>query len=315
MILTDSVKPPTTFPFDSRELRAFVVLVQCGSFTKAARELSLSQSAVSHSIKALEADAGCRLLDRMGKKVCLTLAGEQLLRYSEKILADMDAARSALALLNKWGHARLRLAANATACQHILPAVFRQFKREFPKAIIQLETVDTAGAVDLLREKQVDLAVGLQSSRTADFAFHRLFADELAFVLTPDHPWIATGSGPVDVGRQNYIFYRRHSHTSQLLQEYFLQARLSLNIVAELGSMEGIREMAKLGLGIAFLPPWMIADELREKTLAQLPLGPRKLRRVWGALSRAEEPLNIAQDTFLKLCRRQCERLAGNSLD
>jgi len=300
-----------TIPFDSRELRAFVILARCGSFTKAARELSLSQSAVSHSIKALENDAGCRLLDRMGKTVSLTLAGEQLLRYSEKILADMDAARTALTQLGKWGHSRLRLAASATACQYLLPPVLRQFKRDFPKAIIQVETVDTPDATQLLRDKRVDLAIAFQSVQTAEFNFHLLFTDELAFALAPDHPWIATGSGPVDVPRQNYIFYRRSSHTAQLIQEYFQRSEMTLNTVVELGDMEAIKQMAKLGLGIAVLPRWMIDKELRQKTLAALPLGPRKLRRVWGALWRRDHPLNVAQDTFVKSCHRWCERLAS----
>ena len=65
-------------PFDSRQLHAFVILARTGSFTQTARELFLTQSAVSHSMKALETDVGCRLLDRLGKKVLLTQAGEQL---------------------------------------------------------------------------------------------------------------------------------------------------------------------------------------------------------------------------------------------
>ena len=73
-------------PFDSRQLQAFVILARTGSFTITAREMFLTQSAVSHSMKALENDAGCRLLDRVGKKVILTQAGEQLLKHAEVVL-------------------------------------------------------------------------------------------------------------------------------------------------------------------------------------------------------------------------------------
>ncbi|MFN9958300.1 MAG: LysR family transcriptional regulator, partial [bacterium] len=66
-------------PLDSRQLHAFSILARTGSFTQTARELFLTQSAVSHSMKSLETDVGCRLLDRVGKKVSLTQAGEQLL--------------------------------------------------------------------------------------------------------------------------------------------------------------------------------------------------------------------------------------------
>src|SRR5262245_51001426 len=73
------------FPLDSRQLRAFSVVARTGSFTQAARELHLTQSGISHSMRALENDIGCRLLDRLGKKVALTQAGEQLLQHTNRI--------------------------------------------------------------------------------------------------------------------------------------------------------------------------------------------------------------------------------------
>src|SRR3989442_10686121 len=83
-------------PLDSRQVRAFSVLARTGSFTQAARELHLTQSGISHSMKALESDVGCRLLDRMGKRVVLTQAGEQLLHHATKILQEMENARESL---------------------------------------------------------------------------------------------------------------------------------------------------------------------------------------------------------------------------
>ena len=86
----------TNNPLDSRQLRAFLLLSRKGSFTAAAKELHLTQSAVSHSVKALEEDVGCRLLDRVGKKVLLTQAGETFLQHVEKILSGMNTAREAI---------------------------------------------------------------------------------------------------------------------------------------------------------------------------------------------------------------------------
>ena len=111
---------------DSRQLRAFCVLARTGSFTETARELHLTQSGISHSMKALEGDVGCRLLDRLGKKVLLTQAGEQLLQHAQKILQEMESAREMLGRLGKWGRGRLRLGASTTACQHLIPTVLRE---------------------------------------------------------------------------------------------------------------------------------------------------------------------------------------------
>src|SRR5205807_3345547 len=93
-------------PLNSRQIRAFSVLARTGSFTQTARELHLTQSGISHSMKALERETGCRLLDRLGKKIVLTHAGEQLLHHANKILQEMENAQEALTHLGKWGRGR-----------------------------------------------------------------------------------------------------------------------------------------------------------------------------------------------------------------
>src|SRR2546430_3673140 len=176
-------------PLDSRQLRAFATLARTGSFTVAGMELDLWQCAVSHSMKALEQDVGCRLLDRLGKKVLLTQAGEQLLHHAQKILSEMSQARESLRQLGKWGRARLRVGASTTACQYILPAVLREFKESFPQCLINVEPGDTPEAIALLRENRIDLALALQPKNEEKMEFVPLFTDELVFLMSPVHPW------------------------------------------------------------------------------------------------------------------------------
>jgi DNA-binding transcriptional LysR family regulator len=91
-------KKPT---IDSRQVLAFVELARCGSFTAAAKQLFLTQSAVSYAIKALEDDLGFRLVDRSSRRVSFTPAGQQFLRHAEKILREMELARAHLVALAK----------------------------------------------------------------------------------------------------------------------------------------------------------------------------------------------------------------------
>ncbi len=88
---------------DSRKLLAFVTLARCGSFTQTARELFLTQSAVSHAIKSLEDDLDRRLFDRLGRKARLTPAGTRLLVHADRILAEMQTARAELVALEPAG--------------------------------------------------------------------------------------------------------------------------------------------------------------------------------------------------------------------
>src|SRR5580765_4260445 len=290
-------------PLDSRQVRAFCVLARTGSFTQAARELHLTQSGISHSMKALEGDVGCRLLDRMGKRVLLTQAGEQFLQHATKILQEMESARESLGHLGKWGRGRLRLGASTTACQHIIPTVLREFKESFPEHTITIEPGDTPELVASLLRHRIDLALSLEPSNEPQLEFHPLFTDDLQFVVAALHPWAKAGRVErSEIPRQNYILYRKHSLTFRLIEEYFLREHMVLNTVIEMGSMEATKEMVKLGIGVSILARWIARREIEDGSLIPFPLGPRKLQRRWGILQFRGKRLNLAEETFIGLC-------------
>lgn len=297
-------------PLDSRRLQQFSVLARTGSFTQTARELHLTQSGISHSMKALEHEAGCRLLDRLGKKVVLTQAGEQLLQHAEKILTEMWAAKDSLASLGKWGKGRLRLGASTTACQHLIPPVLREFKESFPDHVITLEPGDTPALVDALLHHRIDLALTLETEGESQLQCHSLFEDELAFMVSPIHEWARNGRvDRADIPRQNYILYRKSSVTFRLIEEYFRREQMVLNTVLEVGSMEATKELVKLGLGVSILAPWVAKQQLEDGSLVSLPLGRKKLSRRWGILQWAGRRLNLGEETFIGLCREACVAL------
>ncbi|HXT10340.1 MAG TPA: LysR family transcriptional regulator [Candidatus Angelobacter sp.] len=294
-------------PLDARQIRAFCVLARTGSYTQAARELHLTQSGVSHSMKALESDVGCRLFDKLGKKIVLTQAGEQLLQHATKILQEMENAREALAHLGKWGRGRLRLGASTTACQYILPTVLREFKESFPDHNITIDPGDSPAMVASLLRQRIDLALALEVENEPQLEFHPLFNDELQFIMAPMHPWAqARRVERVEIPRQNYILYNKASITFRLIDGYFRHEDVVLNTVIELGSMEAIKELVKLGLGVSIVSPWIAREEIEEGSVVALPLGRRRLRRRWGILHWRGKRLNLAEETFMGLCEAAC---------
>ena len=297
-------------PFDSRQLQAFVILARTGSFTITAREMFLTQSAVSHSMKALENDAGCRLLDRVGKKVILTQAGEQLLKHAEVVLREMTAARDEIEQLGRWGRGRLRIGATATLCTSLLPAVLREFKESFPHSHIQVEPGDSQDLVGRLEEQRIDLALILSDAADSRFELVPIFSDELAFITDPLHPWAALGIPPrAEIAKQKLIIYRKSSQTFRMVDDYFRDEDIVLNTVMELGSMEAIKELVKLGLGVSIVAPWVVQRELEERSLVALPLGRRKLKRDWALAYWRGRRLTLAEETFVGLCRSAVENL------
>ncbi len=290
-------------PLDSRQLRAFRVLARTGSFTQTARELNLTQSGISHSMKALETEIGCRLLDRLGKKVVLTQAGEQLLQHAEKILSEMESARESLGHLGKWGKGRLRLGASTTACQHIIPPVLREFKESFPAYAISIDPNDTRGMVSALLQHRIDLALSLDPGNEPQLEFHPLFTDELFFLAGTQHPWaLAGGVNRAEIPKQSFILYSKNSVTFRLVEDYFRRDDMVLNTVIEVGSMEATKELVKLGLGVSILAKWVARKEIEEGSLVVLPLGRRKLQRRWGILRWRGRRLSLAEETFIGLC-------------
>jgi LysR family transcriptional regulator, low CO2-responsive transcriptional regulator len=289
---------------DSRQLRAFCVLARTGSFTATARQLSLTQSAVSHAMKTLEHDIGCRLLDRSGQKATLTEAGEALLPSAEKIIREMTRVRQEIGRLSKWGRAHLSLGASTTACQYLIPAVLREFRESYPDCVITIQPGDGPASIELLRADRIDLAICLQPSREPQMEFRPLFVDELQFILSPLHPWAKTGKVVrEEIGRQNYVLYDKASFTYQAIDRYFAAENILLNTSIELGSMEAIKELVKAGLGVSILAPWVAQKELTRRSLVALPLGKRKLRRHWGIVCRKGRRLNLPEETFIGLCK------------
>jgi DNA-binding transcriptional LysR family regulator len=247
----------------------------------------------------------------MGKKVLLTQAGETLLHYAEKILQEMNTARGALEHLGKWGRGRLRVGASTTACQHILPAVLRKFKDEFPQTLITIEPGDTSQGLELLRSHRVDLVIVIEPNNDEPLDFHPLFSDDLAFIVGPEHPWAALGQAARDeIPKQNYILYNKESYTFRLIEQYFRAENIVLNTVIEFGSMEAIKELVKLGLGVSIIAPWIAARELQEKSLVALPLGKRKLKRNWGIVHWRNRRLTLAEETFIGLCKTAAASLS-----
>lgn len=301
-------------PLDSRQLRAFVTLANTGSFTRTGKDLFLTQSAISHAIKSLEEDVGCRLFDRVGKSVALTPAGEQLLHHAKGILDEMTQAREALERLGKWGRTHLRLATSEAACEALLPNVLVQQKEKYPHCQVTVASADMTEAIELLHNGHADLVLSLEPGPEAGVEFIPLFSDELLFLVSAQHPWAATRQVVrEEIPTQPYILYSRSSYTSRLVEGYFRHEDMTLLKMMEVGSMSAIREMVGRGLGVSILAPWVAREDIASGKLVALPLGRRKLTRNWGVLHRRGRRLSLSEEEFVTLCRREGAQLGGGS--
>jgi len=288
---------------DLRQLRAFHSLAETRSFTGAAQRLYLTQSAVSHSIKALENSLECKLFDRAGKLATLTAQGRILLKRSERIFQEMQSAAEELSDMNSWGHGKLRIAATMTMCQYLLPSVLHEFGDCFPDCDIRIEAGDTEEILELLQEGEIDIALGLRLPRQTRYEYRNLFEDELSLIISPTHPWASKKRlTREDMEKERFIVYSRNSYTFRLVENYFDKQGISLNSPLELGSMEAIKEMAKIGLGIAVVAPWIASEEISQGILSQRIISKPRLTREWGLFFNKGKTLSLAEETFSGIC-------------
>lgn len=297
---------------DSRQLLAFKTLAETGSFTQAAKQLNLTQSAVSHSIKALEEDLGTPLINRLGRRIHLTQAGDVFLAAAERIFRQMQNVRAELNSLGKWGAGRLRVGAGTTACQYILPTVIREFRQTFPDCQLSIVPNDAKELIEMLRGNEIDLALTLEPVSQDDIVHQTVFEDTLHFAVSPSHPWAGRKNIPLnEVGEQTFVIYSKRTYTFDMLRRYFRTEGHEPAHVIELGSMEAIKELVKIGIGVGVIAPWVAQKEVQEKSLHLIGMGKKKLTRTWGVCNVKGRKLTLMEETFIGLCESVCDCLDG----
>ncbi len=287
-----------------RSLKMFCAVAETGSLVAAASKLHLTPSAISHGLKTLETQLGCRLFERAGKRMLLNQAGEQLLAQVRPPMAALEAAAQSLKHLGKWGQTRLRIGATATASQYILPGVIRELKKSQAQLALQVESGDMPGMLELVRANKIDLALGVTPDSHGGLDLQPVFRDELMFVFAPSHPWAA--GRPItrdELRTQPLILYKHSSYTVRAVDDYFRKLNLVPSAIMEIASIEAIKELVKLNLGVSVLAPWAVGKDLARGSLRMRPVGPQPLRRQWVIASLAGRRLSLVEENFCRLCR------------
>jgi LysR family transcriptional regulator, low CO2-responsive transcriptional regulator len=288
-------------PFDSRQLRVLYTLSTEPSLSATARKLHLTQSAISHALKNLEADAGMTLVERGERGAQLTQAGQALAQRAEAIFYEMELAREQLARLKNWGTQRLRFGASSTACQYLLPAVLSRFSSQNPKCKVEVSAGDSSSRLAALRAGDLDLAIITHTGMDADdLSFIQLMREELCLVAPP----------MVSVNKKlAFIGYQKTSSLSQDALLWFdLAQRPRPEPRMELESLEAIKAMVKLGQGYAVLPYWVVRAEEEAKELLVERL-PEPLHRIWSLVMRRSHRPNLSEESWIKLCLNEAQQL------
>ena len=292
-------------PLDSRQLNAFVILAKNGSYTETASQLFVTHSAISHAMRALESSVGCRLLSNMNKKVMLTEAGEALLQHAQRVLEEMKRARMTLTELNKWGSRRLRIMAEAPLGRHFLTGVLVEFHRKMPRVQVSVELLNYCDAGALLGAGRTDIVFCERPPWDDRFEFIGLFADNFHIVVNPAHHWAVNGMITAsELTTAPFILHRTLGESQRMVTDYLANRNVILNTVAEMNSLDAIKDFVRQSEALTILPTWAVRRELREGSLTALPLGSKRVEQTWGFAHWRHRPSSHAEASLLELCRR-----------
>ena len=286
---------------DTRQLRAFSVLARCGSFTEAAVDLHLTQSAVSHSIKALEDDLGARLFLRSGRKLLLTPSGHELLGHADAILRRMMTARDALSAMEKSPRGKLRIGCSTAAAQYLLLMILPKFRTAFPSYTVSVLPGETPETIQSLRYGVIDMSITLKPREVNGLTCEPIFKDRVDLLVGPEHPWKKKIPTPAQLAEETYIVTSRRSYTCELFTQHFLAKGVRVGKFIEMGSIEAMKQFVKLGLGTALAAPWAAVGDLERGELACVPMPFGRLEREWVVSCLEDRPLNQAEKEFHRL--------------
>lgn len=261
------------------ELQVFLAVVSERSFSKAARTLHRTQSAVSQTLRRLEADLGERLIDRTTKEGRLTDAGRILRDYAERLTRLSDEAETAVRDLRDLKRGRVLIGANEGAVHGLLPLIAR-FRDRCPGVHVDVRRVHARQIG--LEVEQGSLDLGLLTFPPAErgLASAVIETDDLVLLVPPGHALARRRVVHMDeVGRQPIVAHNDPSPARERVLRIYEQRREALNIVVSLPSLDAIKRAVEMRLGVAILPRRLASTEIAQRELIAVRIPELRMRR------------------------------------
>jgi DNA-binding transcriptional LysR family regulator len=283
-------------------LKAFVTVVEQGSFSAAAERLGLTQPAVSLQIRQLERKLNTTLIERVGRKARPTAAGAELLGHAESIEVAVSAAIEAVTRHASGTIGRVRLGTGATACIFLLPPLLGELRRKYPQLEITVITGTTDDIVRALEQNTID--VGLVTLPATSRALARTpFLEDEYCAVAPRTVAFPNQVSPASLRKLPLVLFEPNGSTRQVIDRWFAGADIVPRPLMSLGNVEAIKAMVVAGVGCSVLPGLAVGDG-RHRGMVVRPLSPRLYRTLAVAIRRDKRltrVLKVTVDALLAL--------------
>jgi DNA-binding transcriptional LysR family regulator len=291
---------------DSR-LKAFCLIVEMKSFSRAAEAAFVTQSAMSHLIKNLEDELGGKLLNRSGKTVTPTSTGKILYEHARKILDDYKIMENDVYDAVKRIKGPLYLGASTTVARYLLPQVLYDFSKNYPEAQINLSVSSTESIMCELRQGKIDIGIAEGNTKENKIVSAEIARDEIVLISSDGNPLTKKKLvTPHDLIGQPYIMPEAGSGTREFIDEFLRRMNIDpqdINVIMTLSDPELQVQMVQAGVGIAFVSKWSIFKSMKDGTIRLLKISGKRLYRKCYLLSMDKEPSTMVARTFLEFVK------------
>ena len=291
---------------EMRHLRLVAAIADQGSMTAAARVLDLTQPALSHQLRELEARLRSPVFVRTSRRMVLTPAGEQLAHVARTVLAQVDAFERQV-VDGEFADTRgvIRIATECYTAYHWLPAVLRDFRERWPSVDLRVGAEHTSAPIRAIRDGALDLAVVYSRVEDKRIRLEPLFDDELVIVTAPDHRFAGRQSVSLDaMSKEHFFIYTSPDPESAMVRDILEPAGVRPSQITRLQLTEAIVELVAAGLGIAVLARWAVAPAVRAGIVQTCRIGRKGVRRTWFTAVRSADVTPAFQSDLIELLRR-----------
>lgn len=253
-----------------RNLETFIRVAELGSVTKAAQEMGFVQSTVSMQLRQMEEELGYPLFDRIGKRVSLTVLGQEFLHSAYEMVNIMDRAAAKKDIADLQG--TLRIGVLESLLFGKLLEVLPRFKERFPKVDLRLKMGQTEELIRQLKQNQLDLvylSADLNTDRELSCCCHR--QERIVFICSPEHPFAGKKVSAAELLGESFVVTERTGVCYGRLQALAAQSNTVVRDFVEVDSTIAITELVRKGMGIGFLPEYAVEKDIRDGLLAKIP--------------------------------------------
>jgi DNA-binding transcriptional LysR family regulator len=281
-----------------RQLRVFEAAATLHSFSRAAEALHLTQPGVSMHIKELEGHAGLPLFERIGKKLYITEAGQELLTHARELLRSLKDAEDVLDGLKGLRRGRINLAVVSTA-KYFIPRLLARFGKNYPQLEIRLAVNNRNSVIEQLIANEVDLAVMGRSPQSLDTIAEPFAQNPHVIIAAPDHPLAGRRRVTVEaVAKETFIVREPGSGTRLAMQQFFDERQVPCRVGLEMASNETIKQAVMAGMGVSFLSRHTLDLELQTGRLVVLDVRGTPVIRHWHVAHLANKRLSPTAAAF-----------------